>query len=140
MAVTVQQRTPLVVLDEGDRIVEVGPGALSQFGPQLGSVVWDCYPGSKPLFKPYYDSARRTGDEIEFVQFYDGHVARVRAVPRENRHLELYWEHLAHLDTLTIGSFVDSLEQSLEVLEGASTENDRSELRKALRVIEGGSA
>jgi len=41
---------------------------------------------------------------------------------------------------LTIGSFVDSLEQSLEVLEGASTENDRSELRKALRVIEGGSA
>jgi hypothetical protein len=140
VAVTVQQRTPLVVLDEGDRIVEVGPGAQSQFGPQVGSVVWDCYPGSEPLFKPYYDNARRTGDEIEFVQFYDGNVARVRAVPRADSHLELYWEHLAQLDTLTIGTLVDSLEQSLEVLEGASTENDRTELRKALRVIEGGGA
>jgi len=140
VAVTVQQRTPLVVLDEGDRIVEVGPGAMSQFGPQVGSVVWDCYPGSEPLFKPYYDSARRTGDEIEFVQFYNGNVARVRAVPRADRHLELYWERLAHLDTLTIGSLVDSLAQSLEVLEGASPENDRTELRKALRVIEGGGA
>ena len=128
------------MLDEADRIVEVGPGALSQFGPQVGSVVWDCYPGSEPLFKPYYDSARRTGDEIEFVQFYDGNVARVRAVPRDDRHLELYWERLAHLDTLTIGSLVSSLEQSLEVLEGASTENERTVLRNALRVIEGGGA
>ena len=44
MAVTVQ-KTPFVVLDEGDRIVGVGPDAESQFGPLVGSLIWDCFPG-----------------------------------------------------------------------------------------------
>ena len=36
VAVTVTQDTPFVMLDEGDRIVGVGPNAESQFGPLLG--------------------------------------------------------------------------------------------------------
>ena len=137
MAVTVPQM-PFVVLDEGDTIVGVGPAAASQFGPQVGRLLWDCYPGSEPLFKPFYDRARRSGDPVEFVQFYDGNLARVRAVPRENGQLELYWEQLAHLDTLTLGSLVQTLEESLELLDDAASEIRRSEVRKTLRVIEGG--
>jgi hypothetical protein len=140
VAVTVEQRTPFVVLDEGDTIVGVGQGATSQFGTQIGSRLWDCYPGSEALFKPYYDRARRTGEAVEFVQFYDGNVARVRAVPRNDGHLELFWEQLAHLDTLTLRSLVDSLEQSLEALDGASTEMHRNDVRSALRLILGGGA
>ncbi len=102
VAVTVEEQAPFVALDTGDTIVGVGPGAESQFGPLVGSLLWDCFPGSEPLFKPYYDEARRTGEPVEFVQFYDGNIARIRAVPRADDRLELYWEHISRLDTLTL--------------------------------------
>lgn len=138
MAVTVVQGTPFVVLDEGDRIVGVGPSAQSQFGPLVGSVIWEPFPGSEPLFKPYYDTARRTREPVDFVQFYDGNVARVRAVPRENGLLDLHWEPLARLDTLTLGSLVETLEESLELLDQQEADRQRASVRSALRVIEGG--
>jgi hypothetical protein len=138
VAVTVGKQTPFVILDEGDRIVGVGSSAEGQFGPLVGSQLWECFPGSEPLFKPYYDSARRSGEEVEFVQFYDGNVARVRAVPLDDGLLELYWEHLARLDTLTIGSLLETLEESLELLDDASAGHRHEEARRALRVIEGG--
>jgi len=138
VAVTVEQQAPLVVLDESDRIVGVGAYAESQFRPLLGEVMWDCFPGSKPLFKPYYDSARRTREAVEFVQFYDGNVARVRAVPRSDGQLALYWEPLARLDTLTLGGLVTSLERSLELLDDRRSGLDRQDARKTLRIIEGG--
>ncbi len=137
MAVTVQRRTPFVVLDERDRIVGVSPAASSQFGPLVDSVVWDCFPGSEPLFKPYYDAARRSGDEVQFVQFYDGHVTRVTATPVEEG-LEVSWEALAHLDTTTFASFRETLADSLELLETESLDAARVQTRHALRVIEGG--
>jgi hypothetical protein len=139
VAVTVQRQTPAVVLDEGDRIVEVGSPAESQFGPLVGEVMWECFPGSEPLFKPYYDEARRTGRPVEFVQFYDGNVARVRAVPAEGGHLELHWELLVHLDVTTLDSFRTTLRQALELLEAGATGSFHDEARRALRVIEGGS-
>jgi hypothetical protein len=137
VAVTVQCQTPLVVLDEGDRIVGVGPGAESRFGPLVGEVVWDCHPGSEPLFKPYYETARETGETVEFVQFYDGYVTQVRAVPREDGRLELYWERLARLDTLTIDGLLESLEQALDALD-AHTAPGRNGARRALTLIQGG--
>ena len=140
MAVTVERQTPFVVLDEGDTIVGVGSAAASQFGPLVGSVMWDCFPGSEPLFKPYYDTARRTGETVEFVQFYDGTVARIRAVPRDGGLLELSWELLAQLDTLTLGSLVETLGESLELLDDATAEFQRDAVRRALRVIEGGAS
>ena len=138
MAVTVGQGTPFVVLDEGDRIVEVGTSAQSQFGPLVGTVIWQSFPGSEPLFKPYYDKARQTREPVEFVQFYDGNVARIRAVPNEDGLLELHWQALARLDTLTLGSLVETLEESLELLDEQEAGMHRSRVRGALRVIEGG--
>jgi hypothetical protein len=111
---------------------------MGHFGPLVGLPLWDCFPGSRPLCKPYYDEARRTCDPVEFVQFYDGYVTRIRAVPRPEGRLELYWENLSRLDTLTLESLAESLETSLETLDEHRAEADRSELRKALRVIEGG--
>jgi hypothetical protein len=138
VAVTVEQGTPFVVLDEGDRIVGVGTSAQSQFGPLVGSVLWDSFPGSEPLFKPYYDAARRGREPVEFVQFYDGNVARVRAVPTEDGLLELYWQPLARLDTLTLGSLAETLEESLELLDEQEADRHRASVRSALRLIEGG--
>jgi hypothetical protein len=133
VAVTVRQEPSFVVLDEGDRIVGVGPHAESQFGPLVGASLWDCFPGSEPLFKPYYDSARRSGEPVEFVQFYDGNVARIRAVPAGEGCLELQWEQLARLDTLTLDSLSETLDEALELLDEADPGT-----RRALRVIEGG--
>jgi hypothetical protein len=95
VAVPVGQQTPLVVLDEGDRIVGVGQGAESRFGPLLGEIVWDCYPGLEALFKPHYDAARTSGEHVEFAQFYDGNVLRVRAVPGTGGRLEAIEDVLA---------------------------------------------
>jgi hypothetical protein len=138
VAVTVQQHSLSVVLDEGDRIVGVGLHAESQFGPLVGSRLWECFPGSEPLFKPYYDAARRSGEPVEFVQFYDGNVAGVRAVPGDDGRLELHWKHLARLDTLTLESLADTLEESLELLDAQGWDDERETVRRALRVIEGG--
>jgi hypothetical protein len=139
VAVTVMREQPFVVLDEGDRIVGVGPHAESQFGPLLGASLWDCFPGSEPLFKPYYDAARRSGEPVEFVQFYDGNVARVRAVPAGDGRLALEWEQLARLDTLTLESLSDTLDDALELLGGDAAGRPRQTVgRAALHVIEGG--
>jgi hypothetical protein len=139
VAVTVRQEPPFVVLDEGDRIVGVGPHAESQFGPLVGASMWDCFPGSEPLFKPYYDSARRSGEPVEFVQFYDGNVARIRALPVGDGRLELEWEQLSRLDTLTLESLSETLDEALELLGGESEGRRHPTLgRAALHIIEGG--
>jgi hypothetical protein len=138
VAVTVEHEAPFVVLDTMDHIVEVGPGAESQFGPLQGSLLWDSFPGSEPLFKPYYDEARRTGEPVEFVQFYDGNVASIRAVPRGDDRLELYWERISRLDTLTLDGLAGTLDESLQLLDEQRSRLCRDELRKALRLIKGG--
>jgi hypothetical protein len=138
VAVTVRQELRFVVLDEGDWIVGVGSHAESQFGPLVGTRLWDSFPGSEPLFKPYYDSARRSGEPVEFVQFYDGNVARVRAVPVGDGRLELEWEQLARLDTLTLDSLSETLDDALELLGGRATDRRQTVRRAALHVIEGG--
>ena len=137
MAVTVTQ-APFVVLDEGDRIVGVGPDAESQFGPLVGSIMWDRFPGSEPLFKPYYDAARRSGEPVEFVQFYDGNVARIRAVPGADGTLALYWQLVARIDTRTLGGLVYTLDEALGLLADEQIGVHRQALRNSLRVIKGG--
>jgi hypothetical protein len=136
VAVTVQEQAPFVVLETGDYIVGVGPGAESHFRPLLGLLLWDSFPGSAPLFKPYYDNARRTREPVQFVQFYDGYITRVRAVPRAEGRLDLYWEPISRLDTLTLAGLVETLEESLELLDEHRADLNRDEVRKALRVSE----
>ena len=137
MAVAVREHTPFVVLDEGDRIVEVGERAESQLGPLVGACVWDCFPGSEQLFRPYYDAARLSGEPVEFVQFYDGNVSRIRAVPLRDGRIGLEWEQLARLDTLTLGSLAETLDRSLEAL-AVKGRGTPTAVRQDLRVIEGG--
>jgi hypothetical protein len=100
--------------------------------------MWDCFPGSEPLFKPHYNAARRSGEAVEFVQFYDGNIARVRAVPHRDGRLDLYWERLARLDTLTLDGLARTLDASLELLDAEHVGAHRNVLRQHLRVIEGG--
>ena len=137
MAVTVTQQ-PFVMLDPADRIVEVGPHAESQFGPLVGSLIWDAFPGAKPLFKPYYDEARLTGETVDFVQFYDGNVVRVVARNDGHERLEVSWQQVARLDTTTLADLRASLATSLDLLEGEERLATRGELRSALRLIPGG--
>jgi hypothetical protein len=132
------EHAPYVTLDSGDRIVEVGPLAESQFGPLAGSLLWDCFPGAEPLFKPHYKRARASGETVEFVQFYDGYVARVRASPRDGDELVLHWEQLARIDATTLEALAASLTAALALLDGEQRDSHRAELRKALRLIEGG--
>ncbi|HEU5010094.1 MAG TPA: hypothetical protein VFT33_05295 [Gaiellaceae bacterium] len=96
-------------------------------------------PRAEPLFKPYDDAARRSGKPVEFVQFYDGNVARVRAAPVADGRLELEWEQLARLDTLTLDSLSETLDDALELLGGEAPDRRRPAVGRALlHVIEGG--
>ena len=137
MAVTVTQQ-PFVALDSADRIVEVGSHAESQFGPLIGSVLWDCFPGARPLFKPYYDGARASREPVDFVQFYDGYVVRVVATAAAEERLEVQWEQLAHIDTTTLEDLVVSLTQTLAALAEKERVYQRDALRRTLTLIEGG--
>ncbi len=138
MAVAVEQ-APYAVLDEDYRIVEVGSAAKAAFAPLLGRDLWECFPGSEPLFRPYYDKARRTGKPVEFVQFYDGLVARIRAVP-VGRRLELSWDRIMPLDTLTLDRLRASLADAIALLGDGHAELRNHAGHGSLRVIEGGAA
>ena len=136
MAVAVE-RTPNLVLDDEYRIVEVGPPVEAALGPLRGQWLWDAFPDSRPLFEPYYEKARRSGEPVEFVQFYDGQVGRIRAVPEASR-LLLFWEDVRSLDTLTLAALRASLEETLAAIEEHETSLRRDSVRDGLRVLEGG--
>lgn len=133
VAVTVDE-TPFVVLAEDYRIVEVGPAAQAGFGPLLGQNVLDSFPGSRPLFLPYYEQARRTGETVEFTQFYDGYVSRITAVPNGSK-LAVFWELLGMLDVLTLDGLRDSLEAIIRTLAGAENTLLKDRVRNSLRVV-----
>jgi hypothetical protein len=129
--------TPHLVLDEHYGIVEVGPAAAATFGPFRGRCLWDAFPGAQPLFQPYYEKARRTGENVEFVQFYDGQFGRVRAVPRGAR-LLIFWEMLHRLDLLTLDGLRTTLAEATATIEESEALLRRSRVRSSLRVVEGG--
>lgn len=96
-------------------------------------------PGRSPCSSPTTTLRAGQAEPVEFVQFYDGNVARVRAVPAGEGRLELEWEQLARLDTLTLDSLSETLDDALELLGGGITARRRQTLgRAALHVIEGG--
>lgn len=128
---------PHMVLDRQYRVEKVGPAAEAGFGLLKGRNLWEAFPDSKPLFHPYYETARRTGEPIEFVQFYNGYVARIRAVPKGGR-LLLYWEELSRLDTLTLDRFRTSLVSAIEKLEESEVRAGRNRVRDRLQVVDGG--
>ena len=74
MAVAVDA-TSVLVLDEEYRVVEVSPALQAGFGLRPGRSTIDGLPGSRSLFVPYCEHARRTGEPVEFAQYYGGAVA-----------------------------------------------------------------
>jgi len=135
VAVTVEA-TPHFVLDDSDRIVGASPAAQAIFAPLFGQIIWDCFRDSKALFQPYYDSARETSQPVEFVQFYQGVVGRIRAVPTGQR-LEIYSEEFLRLDPLTLEGLYSSISDAVALLEGHEAEMHRH-IRGTFRVLEGG--
>jgi len=136
VAVTVED-SPSVVLDETDRIVECNSAAAPWFAHNLGRSVFSCFPGSSRLFRPYYEKARRTGQVVEFAQYSDGYVTRVRAEPCKSS-VEVTWETLAILDTTTTDRLLASLDEAIERLDDALRELERDRARRSLRVVSGG--
>ena len=128
---------PHLVLDEDYQIVEVGLAAAEAgLGSLLGRDLWECFPSSEPLFRPYYDEAWRTGELVEFVQFYDGVVGRIRATPKGPK-LELSWVHMARLETVTLEGLRLSLTETISALEESPPEDAEDQRRGSLRLIVG---
>lgn len=125
-----------MVLDEDDRIVDVGRIAEGSFAPLQGLSLWDAYPGAEPFFRPYYEKARRTGEPVEFVQFFEGYFTEIRAVP-EGNFLLLYWDVLCRLDTLTLERVWASLHEAMAIIEKCEDRVGRDRVRNLLRVVEG---
>jgi hypothetical protein len=138
VAVTVEE-TPQMVLDENYLIVEIGPDVEAGFGPLAGRPLWDAYPGSEALFQPYYEKARMSGEPVEFVQFYNGYLTRIRAVPKQAR-LQLFWKVLCRLDTLTLDGLAASLATAIAHVEESEALLGREQVRGLLTVVEGGRA
>jgi hypothetical protein len=127
---------PYIELDEEYRIVGVGSGAQAHFGALLGEKVYDFFPGARPLFLPYYDEARRTKRVVEFAQFYDGYIMRLRATPKGSR-LVVSWVVLGMLDVLTLDGLRMSLRAALQALSDSEEALRRESVRSSLQVVEG---
>ena len=137
MAVAAEQE-PFLVLDEGYRIVQVGPAAEATFGPLIGQNVFDCFADATGLYRPYYESARATGEVVEFAQYYDGYVMLIKAEPVEDGRLAVAWEILGMLDTMNLDALRLSLGRILARLEEYEKRARLERGRESLRLIEGG--
>jgi hypothetical protein len=133
VAVTVLQ-APYIVLDDCDRIVEVSDFAMPVFGSFLDQSVWNCFPGSRSLYEPHYSRARRTGAPVEFAQYYDGRVMRVKAVPNGST-ITLSYEIVAILDVLTLEGLRESLDSAVAALFAAEEAIHREHVRTSLRLV-----
>jgi hypothetical protein len=128
---------PFVVLDEAYRIVEVSPAAQAAFGPLRGRDVFESFPDSRPLFLPYYEQARRSGEVVEYTQYYSGYVIKMRVVPAGSM-LTVYWEQLYMLDVLTLEGLRASIHAVLDTLKAQEDVLHRETVRRSLRVVQGG--
>jgi len=135
VAVTVEQ-VPYVVLDESYRVVEMNSAAAPWFAQHLGRVVFDCFPGSQSLFRPYYEEARRTSSAVRFAQFYDAYVTHVTATPNGTQ-LTVSFETLGILDTWTLDGLRSSLDTALARLDEAEQEFERNRVRRSLKLVGG---
>ena len=124
-----------IVLDEEDRIVDVSEDVEPVFGPLLGESLWEHFPTARPVFAPYCEQARRTGEAVELVKFFEGTLKRVRYAPHGSQ-LTATWEVLAAVDV----SSLDALQESLRSIVAALSEAERGAdaERPPLRVLQGG--
>ena len=134
---TARDGASYLVLDAEDRIVEVGAAAEAVYGSLVGHSLWERYAEAGPLFRPYYTRARRTGETLEFVQFYRGQLAWVRVVPAGGQ-VTVSWDVLHVLDTLTFDGLRRSIVDALSLLQEWEARIRKRRTRESLRLIEGG--
>ena len=123
-----------LVLDEDYAILEVAPSVESAFGDSLGQNVWELFPGSHAIFSSYLEEAHRTGEPVEFVQFFRGRVVRIEAAPQD-RGLHVSWEVLGTVDVSTLESMRESLGDIVSVLTEQEGVSDDGAPRRRLRVV-----
>jgi hypothetical protein len=127
---------PSVVLDEEDRVVEVGPHAPAIVKSLLGERAQDIFPETEALYRPYYARARRTGAVVEFAQYSNGHVSLIKIVPARRR-LTVSWELIGFIDVMTLEGLQASLAAALDALVQAEALVRRNRVRGSLRVVAG---
>jgi PAS fold len=131
------ERAPELVLDADYRIVDLGPAVEAEFGDLRGRSLWDAEPDARPLFEPHFESAWRSGEPVEFVEFYDGELARVNAVVRQGL-LEVSWSALHSIDVVTLDGLWASLQEALAILERHEGLAARVPNRPHLYAVDGG--
>jgi hypothetical protein len=136
VAVTVQGALRLVV-DEEYRIVDVSAAAQPALGHLLGQNVWEHFPRARSLFLPHYEEARGTGESVEFVQFFNGKLVRVSAVPKD-RGLAVSWRVLRIVDVSTIETLRHSLCDIVSDLAEEERNVTEAHAGRPLRILEGG--
>jgi hypothetical protein len=134
VAVTVGEHS-VVVLDEDGRVVEAMPSAGGLL--RAGSCPLEELPNARACFAPYLERAKRTGVAAEFVEFVYGRVVQVTVEPDGTR-LVVSWRTLEILDVLTLDGLRDSLHRVVRTLDEAEARLRRSEVRRSLRVLDGG--
>ena len=126
-----------IVLDGEDRVVEVSEDARPEFEPLLGESLWERFPEAGEVFGPYCERARRTGEVVELVRFFEGSLKRIRYSPEGSR-VTATWEVLAAVDVSSVENLRRSLLEMASILADSSAEGP---LRaRPLRVLEGGAA
>jgi len=127
---------PSAVLDEDDRLVEVGPHAPAILKSLLGKRAQDIFPETEALYRPYYERARRTGAVVEFAQYSNGHVSLIKIVPARRR-LTVSWELIGFIDVMTLEGLQASLAAALDALVQTEALVRRNRVRGFLRVVAG---
>ena len=127
--------TQWIVLDEEDRIVDVSENAVAEFGQLKGESLWETFPSARDVFAPYCERARRTGEVVELVKFFEGTLKHVRYTPEGSRVIAI-WENLASVDVSSVESLRHSLLEIADML--ADTDVDAGLQPPPLRVLEGG--
>ncbi len=102
----------------------------------MAAICGSSFQTAEPLFGPHYEEAWRTGEPVEFVQFYGGRVRLVHAHAQSGR-LEVSWELLAQLDTLTLEGLRSSVAQAISALEESGIASRRKLPRRTLRLVKG---
>ncbi len=96
------------VIDETDRIVQVGDEMPGGMEPFLGHPLWEYLPHGQAVFSPLFEEARATGEEVETIVYYAGGTVGVRIVP-SGRSVVVYATRRIELDVRTLGTLSASL-------------------------------
>jgi hypothetical protein len=96
------------VIDETDRIVQVGDEMPGGMEPFLGHPLWEYLPHGQAVFGPLFEEARATGSEVETIVYYAGGTVGVRIVP-SGTSVVVYATRRVELDVRTLGTLSASL-------------------------------